>query len=292
MRGVPVRHEEHCLRRVLCLWCLTAAGGIGAALAQEPVNADSATQPTPGHATFKQQFRFSSLSLEEGPRDRRRNIQDLTLLSTVNLGLTTDTALSLRVPVVFRRETFDVSGHVNREEGVGDVTALGKWRFWRNDTAALDTQRASLLAGAQIRTGDSPFTSDAYNPILGLAYTQIAGRHGLNGSLQWMFTTGGVPDPVMPGMTTADLLRYDGAYLYRLSPAAYTADTQGAWYAVAEVNGLYETNGDNQLFLAPGLMYEARTWTFELSVQVPVWQDLARRPEARYTLVAGLRFSF
>jgi hypothetical protein len=275
-------------------WALVAVCcAPGVAFAQEPVNAaDSATQPSPGHAIFKEQFRYYSLDLKQGPFERRGKIKDAVLMSTLNLGLTSDVSLSFRAPVSFRERGLKLSNRTDREAGVGDVTALAKWRIFRDDTGPLDTMRLSLVGGATIRTGDAPFTNDAYNPVLGLAYTQVAGRHGLNGSLQWTFTTGGNKEPIYAGESTADLGRYDLAYLFRLLPKEFTAETPGALYAVCELNGLYETNGDNELFLSPGLMYEASTWTAELSVQLPVWQQIDNRAEAEYGLIAGVRLSW
>lgn len=273
------------------LSAIAVAGPIS--FAQEPINAaDSATQPSPGHVIFKEQFRFYRLDLKEGPGDRRGDIQDAVFSTTVNVGLTSDVSLSFRMPVNLRDRDFDLGGITERAEGIGDLTALAKWRVYRKDSGALDTARFSLVGGAQIRTGDSPFTTDAYNPILGLAYTQITGRHGLNGSLQWTFTTDGNDEPIFAGESTADLLRYDLAYLFRLSPKQYTADTQAALYGVLELNGLYETNGDNELFIAPGIMYEAKTWTAELSLQLPAWQEIDLRAETDYAVNVGLRFSW
>lgn len=260
--------------------------------AQEPVNAESGTQPSPGHVTLKEQFRFLSLDLDDGPKNRRGPIRDYTLMNTAVIGLTPDLSMSLRAPVTARRRSFDVGG-TDREQGVGDATILLKYRFHRVDHGPLDTTRIAAIGGAEIRTGDNPFTNDGYNPTLGIAATRIMGRHGFNGHMQWTFTTDGVADPTLPGMSTADLLRYNGAYLYRLSPAEYTAESSGgAWYAMLEANGTYETNGDNELLLSPGLMYEATTWALELSIQLPVWQDVSNRPETEYVLVTGLRFSF
>ncbi len=271
---------------------LFAHGASVVALGQEPINAaDSATQPSPGHIILKEQFRYYSLELDEGPRARRGDIEDVVLMSTINIGLRSDVSLSFRLPTVFRERSFRMSDS-DRREGFGDLTALIKWRVFQADTGALDTARFSLIGGAEIRTGDSPFTNDAYNPVLGVAYTQIAGRHGFNGSLQWTFTTAGNDEPVFVGESVADVGRYDLAYLFRLSPEEYAADTYGALYLVCELNGLYETNGDNELFVSPGIMYEARTWTAELSVQVPVWSRISNRAESEYTVVAGLRFAF
>jgi len=265
----------------------------GFAHAQEPINAaESATQPSPGHVILKEQFRFHRLDLHGEQRDRNGDMNEAVLFSTLNIGLRSDWSMSLRFPAAFREREFDATDQTDREEGIGDLTALAKWRFYQNDTGPLDTTRASLFGGAEIRSGDSPFTSDGYNPVLGLACTKIAGRHGFNGSLQWTFTTGGNQEPILAGESTADLFRYDLAYLFRLSPKAYTAETHGALYAVCELNGFYETNGDNELFVAPGLMYEAKTWTAELSVQLPTWQDVEHRADVEFALVAGVRFSW
>jgi len=177
-------------------------------------------------------------------------------------------------------------------EGIGDFLILGKWRFWNEDTGPLDTARAALVGGMDVRTGDNPFTADAYSPVVGAAYTQIRGRHGLNLSAMWKVTTGGNDFPVFPGESTADFGKYDVSYLYRLVPRVYSAETRGAWYAIAELNGLYETNGDHELFLSPGLMYEGRTWALEMSLQLPVQESVEHRPDTDYMVMAGVRFSF
>lgn len=261
------------------------------AAAQEPINADSATQPSPGHVTIKEQLRFMSLNGDQGSRREQSRIRDLVLSNSVAIGLSSDWSLNLRVPLVARWQNYDRGG-TDREQGIGDVTTLVKWRFYRDDDGPLNTTRVALLGGMETRTGDNPFTNDAYNPILGIAATKIMGRHGLNGHLQWTFTTDGAPDPILPGMSTADVFRCNGAYLYRLSPAEFTAATSGgAWYAMIEANGVYETNGDHELLLAPGVMYEARTWVFELSVQLPVWREIDHRAKTEYVVIAGVRIA-
>jgi hypothetical protein len=194
--------------------------------------------------------------------------------------------------VIYRRDTPHAGGGADDVMGVGDATVLAKWRIWQADSSPLDTARLSLLGGAEIRTGDDPFTNDAYNPVIGLAYTQVFGRHGINVNPSWTFTTGGASDPTYAGMSTADLLRYNLAYLYRLFPAEYSADTHGALYATVELNGTYETNGDNELLISPGLMYEASRFALELAVQAPLWQDVAHRADTRYAIVAGVRWTF
>jgi len=53
-----------------------------------------------------------------------------------------------------------------------------------------------------------------------------------------------------------------------------------------------EMNGDATWLLAPGIMYEASRLAFELSVQVPLYQDTSLRPEIDYTVTIGFRWLF
>lgn len=277
---------------MLLIAAIIALSALTSAFAQEPINAENAaTAPSPGHFVLKEQVRYNRLRLQADWARNDRDIDDVEFLTTLNAGVTKDISLSLRMPV-FLREQDAVGGGTDREEGIGDFTALAKWRIVQKDLSALDTLRISLLGGAKIRTGDSPFTSDAYNPILGAALTHVRGRHGINADLQWTFTTDGNDDPLYPGESTADLLRYDAAYVYRLYPEKFTAESKGGLYAVMEMNGAYETNGDNEILISPGVMYEATWWTLELSVQLPALEDVDRRAEYDYAVVAGMRLSF
>ena len=47
-----------------------------------------------------------------------------------------------------------------------------------------------------------------------------------------------------------------------------------------------------ELFLAPGIMYEAHGWAVEASVQLPVFKELDYRPETEFTVTVGLRLLF
>ncbi|MGE3181278.1 MAG: hypothetical protein AB7N71_06585 [Phycisphaerae bacterium] len=267
--------------------------GVLSASAQEPPNAISATSPSPGHAILKEQFRYYRLEMDREGRSRDRVVDEMVVSTTLNLGLTADWSLSFSAPLRFRQESFRLGNSVRESDGIDDVRALAKWRFWKKDSTALNTQRASLVMGLDIRTGDAPFTGDSYDPVIGLAYTQIHDRHGFNAVALWKFTTGGIGgDPILPGQTTADLFTYDLAYLYRLYPKKYTADTPGALYAMLELNGRYETNGDHELLLSPGIMWEAAQWVLSGSVQLPAFQNIDNRARTDYALVMGVRFSF
>ncbi|MCC6358976.1 MAG: hypothetical protein IT450_09545 [Phycisphaerales bacterium] len=259
--------------------------------AQEPPNAyESATQPGPGTFIFKPQLRY--FDLNDAPASRWGETHQLNFSNTLNFGIARDWSASVRFPLEQRWQSSSAAGGSEESFGVGDLTTLLKWRVWRNDTSPLDTQRLAVFVGLEWPLGQSEFSSRSFDPVLGAAYTQVTGRHGVNLSGAWKFTTDGDDAPLLAGEGQADLFRYDAAYLFRIHPEQYTADTKGAWYAGFELNGLYETNGDHEVFLSPGIMYEAQSWVLELSVQLPVIQRLDWRPETDFAVVFGLRFLF
>lgn len=218
--------------------------------------------------------------------------QQLNFSNTLNFGIAPDWSASVRFPLEQRWQSDRTAAGTEESFGIGDLTTLLKWRVWRNDTSPRDTQRLAVFGGLEWPLGQSEFSSYSFDPILGLAYTQVTGRHGFNFSGAWKFTTEGDDAPLLAGEGQADLFRYDAAYLFRFHPEQYAADTKGAWYAVFELNGFYESNGDHEAFLSPGIMYEAESWVLELSVQLPVIQRLDWRPETDFAVVVGLRFLF
>jgi hypothetical protein len=274
------------MRRQLCAAAaLTAAAA--PALAQEAISTPAATQPSAGRFVLREQLRLESFDAGgEDPRD----IDQVTLWTRLSYGVTGALSLSLDLPMAVR-ETSRPGGDDDTDAGLEGPELTAKLRVLREDFGPIDTLRVSLLAGVAAPVDDH-LGPPGITPTLGAVATYVHGRHGLNGAVRWSFTTDSADDPVLPGETLHDLLRADAAYLYRLAPAAYTADTRGAWYAVLELNTFYETGGDFEALLAPGLMYEGRRWAAELSVQIPVHQDLDHRPELEYRVIAGLRFLF
>lgn len=261
------------------------------ALAQETTITPTPAQPGEGRFSISESFRYLSFDHDPTSADRDR-IDQFEIRTAFAVGLTHDLALNIEAPVVFRNTSFNAGRSDRSDEGMGSVTALLRWRIWQNDFGPVDTARLGVYAGARIGSGNDVVSGDSADPIVGAAFMLITGRHGINFAVDWMFTTEDDDAPVLPGDTLSDLLRVNGAYLFRIYPEEYTAESNASWYLVAELNGLYETNGDTELFVSPGILYEARRWAAELVVQIPVYQELEYRPETRIAIVAGLRFLF
>lgn len=261
------------------------------ATAQEAINTPAATQPSAGRFVLREQARY--LRLDDDPvDDLDRQIDQLTLVSSLAYGVTGNFSLNLDLSAAYRDTDFRAAGEREIDRGLSGLALTGKLRVYRDDFGPIDTLRASVLAGLEVPVGPDSLGPPSVAPMIGAVATYVHGRHGLNAAARWTFTTGEADDPVRPGESLADLLRYDLAYLYRVTPAVYTGSTTAALYGVLELNGLYETNGDHQIYLSPGLLYEAQRWAAELSVQIPVYQDLDHRPESDYALVLGLRLLF
>jgi hypothetical protein len=252
---------------------------------QEAIHTGSATQPGAGRVLLREQLHWYH-SDSAGPGGGTR-IDELLLDSSLTLGVRQDLALDLSMPT--HLSLTDAAGATDDDLELGDLQVLAKCRLFRRDSGPIDTERASLILGVQCDTASRGATSlrpdfarDSFDPILGAVWTRIDGRVGLDAAVQATISASGDPSD----------FRYDGAWLYRLSPATFGPGIESGWYLVAELNGRYQTNGDHEVLLAPGLLIETRRISFELSVQLPAYQDLAHRPEIDYAVVVGMRFLF
>lgn len=267
---------------IALLACAGIALFVPDAHAQQTTNGLAAPQPGKGRLAVREKLTFTRYNDDPSGRD----VHQTDWTSEFTLGVSGDLAISATLPLAFR----SVDGDDDR--GVLDFPVLARYRIVQEDTSPTDTARLVVIAGAEIPSGEDEFSSKSIDPIIGFAYTRIIDRHGFNLGATWKFTTNEIERPIAPGDSEDDLLRFDAAYLYRLSPEAYTIDTRASTYFQLELNTFYETNSDHEVFIAPGFLYEGRTWAAEISVQFPVARDLEHRPERDIALVVGIRFLF
>ncbi|VAX42245.1 hypothetical protein MNBD_PLANCTO03-685 [hydrothermal vent metagenome] len=259
---------------VLCVLGLLAPG----AVAQEAINTDAALQPPPGTLIYRQQFRYRSLEAPHGPAEAEM----LMLASNFIYGVSERLTLIAGVPLIYR-EVEPNNGMDDREDfGIGDINALAKFQFYKDNFGIGSTVKGGLLFGAQLPSGDNDFSSDSIDPILGAVGTYAKDRHGFSAAAQYQLNTGG----------EADELRYDLAYTFRLSPASYTEHDTTSLFGVLETNGLYETNGDNEVLIAPGIQYVTQNWTIEATLQLPISQQVDNRMQVRWAAGVLVRLRF
>lgn len=250
----------------------------GPAAAQEATSTPAATQPSVGKWYLRQMLEVVDQGeLTAGRSDAR----DLLVVNTVLArGISRNLSASLAAPVIRPGDG---------DAGVGDLALTGKWRPYQRDLGPIDSVRFAVFVGVEIPSGDRQASSRSWDPFVGGVATAILGRHGVNQSLTFKRNNGRGRVPVRAGDGPFDSVRYDTAYLLRIDPPAYTATTSAATYLTLELGGLYETSGDNEILLGPGLLYEARTYALEATVRWPVVQDVRRRPGTDRVVTLGYR---
>ncbi len=270
---------------------LAAAGAFSTAHAQQSTDMPAAVQPGWEVPIVRQEFHYSRM---DDPRANGFGSVDmLEFETTFAYGVGRKSALMIHVPVVY----WDLENTAPNPDadgwGLDDITVMFQHRFYQEDVGPIETRRAVLLTGLEVPSYDDGFSSESFDPLLGVAYIRIDGRHGLNASALWKFNTGtGDGFTIEFGDSKFDALKLDASYLYRLSPEAYTAQTTGSHYFQAQLLGRYETNGDISTMFAPGWMYEGRQWAFEATFHVPVFEDLDHRTELEYGINFGIRYLF
>lgn len=231
------------------------------------------------------------------------NLNVVAIPNVLVYGATPDLSLFTIVPYIFRDEEFTDSSSGNRVEnddnGIGDTTFLARYTVYSRDYPT-GTTRFALLGGIKLPTGDDdlePITTDSLDFPLGLVATASWGfRHEVDADLVYRINT------EADDFERGDDLVYDLAYGFRVYP--WTLPEFGVpnfIYLVAEANGIFsrrgELNGDtidnsggHTLFLSPGAQFLTRRFILEVSIQLPVIQDLnGSQSETDFVLAAGFR---
>jgi hypothetical protein len=261
-----------------------------AALGQEATNTPAATQPGVGSWYLRERVQFVRMSDDPSPQDRE--IDKWIATTALTYGISRELSATLTLPLVYSIEDADGASGRDAEFGAGDASLSLKWRPFQWDLNPVDSVRVAFIGGVETPTGTGDLGSHSWDPYAGVIFTCILGRHGFNQGLSYKHNTGGDEFSTTPGDGPDDALRYDTAYLFRVDPAAYTADTHAATYLTLELNGVYETNGDNEALLGPGILYEARTHALEATIGFPVMQDVDERPETDLMVTVGFRLLF
>ncbi len=260
-------------------WCATGTAVAGG------INTNLALTPPKGGSILRLQYSY----VEADGRGPVEQVNSSTVTGTYVFGVEPNLALFFTVPYV-NKQVDKIAPQRGRFEeahdGVADLTFLAKYRFWQKDPRPQETLRWAALGGLNIRSGDSDFTSDSYDPIIGTVFSWQSDRRWLNADLSYQFNTGG-------GENRHDQFRYNLSYSYRLFPSVYGSGNVHELDAVAELNGRYNTSGSHEVFLSPGLQFITERWIFETSLQLPVVQELDdTEPETEYRLVMGFRFQW
>ncbi|MBO0859741.1 MAG: transporter, partial [Chloracidobacterium sp.] len=205
---------------------------------------------------------------------------------------TPTTKLQVEAEIPVTRISFNGNGSAGGDEGVGNITVSGKYRFFRQVEAWGDRQ-ASVRFGLELPTGTKSapdesqlpapeFVRQQLSPISGglaphvdLAFSQAKGRFIFGANAE------GVLRSERDGFRMGHELRINTDLEYVLFPRKYDRPG-GEVFAILESNLIHRGTGrvagepapgsrSTEYYLAPGIQYAMRPrFVIEGSVQLPV----------------------
>lgn len=284
---------------------LGLSGGIffAAMATSAPINTDTALPVHEGGLIWREQLRFTKA------QDSVRDLEVFALPSVLVYGVTEKFALIGALP--WLDKSLNMGGVERGDDGFGDAMLLGRYQVFQADGIG-ETFRAQVLAGLKFPTGrddarDSlgllpqplQLGSGSYDPILGGVFTWQRLQWQADFDLGYKFNTSA------NDFQFGDTLTHNASFQYRLSPRTLPDEGIPSFvYGVLELNGIWAdrseasgqdiaASGGYTLLLSPGLQYVTTRWVAEVSVQVPIIQDLnGSQTEIDYVLAAGFRIQF
>lgn len=254
------------------------------------------------------------------PLDREARYRDSAV--AVHYGLRHDLQLSLVVPWADRSLKLRPAGGAATRldvKGVGDVSAMAKWRIHRWD-APHKALNVSLLAGVEAPTGEDDATDEGlllpsdlqpgggtWNPMLGLAATYEPGRWRFNAAA--LFTHGGSGGQFEQGDSLlAELavghrfwlepypgpfMRADLALRHRRDERVHRDDNLTPGPPLANLPGEQPAGGDLTTLALNWAFRPRPSLDLQLELEQPLSQDVEGNELAtgtRLTLNLGYRF--
>ncbi len=237
---------------------------------------------------------YDGNSRKSDPTDRELRVYATTLRGVI--GLHEDVTLSLTLPYLFKELKTRTAGQRMRlsSDGLGDLSVVGKWRFFKLPELGETTEAAGFL-GLELPTGkdderDSGMRlpqplqpgSGSVDGILGLAFTRLwdGGRWLVNADT--FYKANSEANDYQFG----NVLRFDVGGQYRVYPWRYEYYDQLTLNAILELNGSYAekdtldgdrlgTTGGLKLFVSPGIQaIVTDSLLLETGIQIPFYRDL------------------
>jgi hypothetical protein len=219
--------------------------------------------------------------------------------------LITDATLTLNVPYVNKHfetptGTFDASG-------IGDISLVGKYRFYRRDLpfgrdqfafiGGLEFPSGSTSKGPGIKAAPAlQLGSGGVDGIVGVAAGTTRSWYSIEGALR------GKINSEAKDFKFGNVLLYDLYLAYQTYPEWPTPPAQlnfsvefnGRTFADNEVEGRDLNTGGTVLFISPGIQYIVTgNLLFETGVQIPIVNDFpSEELEPDFTVLFGFRFIF
>jgi len=267
----------------------------------------------PRFTYFQATSTYDGNSRESDPMDRELRVY-MTSVRGV-FGAHEDVTIALNVPYVVKELETTMGGRRRRlnSDGLGDIAAIGKWRFYKDPELGGTTEMAAFL-GIELPTGRDDVRdagmrlpqplqpgSGSVDGIIGAAFTRLwdGGRWLLNADLFYKANS------EANDYRFGNVLRFDAGGQFRAYPSRYERYDQFTLNLILELNGQYaekdtldggrvDETGGLKLFASPGIqVIVSENLLFELGVQIPVFRHL-NGPQLGedFRATVGLRWLF
>lgn len=273
-----------------------------------PINSDVGLTPHKGEFIFRVQSRY--LRKSDDPLNLGRSVDEVVVPFVGVYGFTAKSSILVKVPYIYR-ELKTAAGASRSDQGPGDVTVLGKRRFFTYNFQG-GTSRASLIAGLELPAGDDDardslgllpkniqLGSGSVDFIVGGTYTLQTLDYQMDVDLRYIF------NQEANDFEFGDVFKYNVAYQKRIWPSALPdLGIYSQLNAVLELNGLYARksqlggtgvagSGGNTVYLSPGIQFVSKRSVYEFSFLYPVIQDLnGTQLETDYSVALSFRYLF
>jgi Putative MetA-pathway of phenol degradation len=273
-----------------------------------PINSDVGLTPHKGEFIFRVQSRY--LRKSDDPLNAGRSVDEVVVPFVGVYGFTSKSSVLMKVPIIYR-ELKTASGTIRSDHGPGDVTILGKHRFFTHNFKG-GTSRFSAIAGLELPTGDDDaedslgllpkglqLGSGSVDVIAGATYTLQTLDYEFDMDLRYIFNN------EANNFEFGNVFKYNLGYQKRIWPSILPdKGVYSQWNAVLELNGVYEkkselggtavaSSGGNTVYLSPGIQFVSKRAVYEFSFLYPIIQELnGSQLETDYSLALSFRYLF
>lgn len=270
---------------------LTISPGLSVVVGAAPITFNTALPVAEDEFIFREQVRW--LRSSDDPSDLDREVDIVAAISVLGYGVSGKLAVFGVLPYVDKNLKIRAYREkIKRDnQGLGDASVFARYTFWRDDVKGR-TFRLAGFGGFKAPTGDDDENdrfgrlppplqngSGSWDWFGGMVATYQTLGYQLDGQLGYRINR------EANGFEAGDELRLDLSGQYRLWPRVLGGGVPGFFYAVLEVNVLYQeksrieghknpNSGGTTVWLSPGLQYVTRRWVLEAVMQKPVSQDL------------------
>lgn len=219
--------------------------------------------------------------------------------------LITDATVTLTVPYINKH--FETPTSTFKASGIGDISLIGKYRFYRRDVP-FGRDQAAFIGGLEFPSGSTSegpgikaapplqLGSGGVDGIVGVAAGTTRSWYSIEGAVQ------GKINSEAKDFHFGNALLYDLYLAYQTYPGWPTPPAQlnfsvefnGRTVADNKVEGRTLNTGGTVLFISPGIQYIVTgNLLFETGVQIPIVKDFPSGAlEPDFTVLFGFRFIF